>query len=152
MLLMSSNFLSAQINFIKADSFQLNSIQIAIFPKEYDDIYLKNRYTLTKEEVEMAEKNLRDCFSNIIPYSGYPKQVIFIVKHYNEFKRQYFGYLDSNGNKIIEINCFRSKHPWILKDWLKKRIIVNDGGSNFWSVKYNTQTHEFFQLVINGSS
>ena len=152
LFLMSSNFLCDQIDFIKADSFQLNAIQIAIFPKEYDDIYLKNRYTLTKEDVEMLENNLRDSLSKIIPYSEYSKQVSFIVKHYNEYKRQYFGYLDSNSNKIIEINGFRSKHPWILKDWLKKRIIVKDGGSNFWSVKYNTKTHEFFQLVINGLS
>lgn len=76
MFLMSSNFLCAQIDFIKADSFQINAVQIAIFPKEYDDIYLKNRYTLTKEEVEMVENNLRDSLSKIIPYSGYPKASI----------------------------------------------------------------------------
>lgn len=73
-----------------------------------------------------------------------------IHRHLKKYKRQYFGYTDEKNDRILFINCFWGKEIMHENEWLKQRIMVNDGGSYYWSVKYNIKTDKLFELYVNG--
>lgn len=65
-----------------------------------------------------------------------------------DYMRQYLGIVE-NGAEIIYANFFCDAHDF---DWRSKYYFVNDGGDCFFQVKYNPQTHEFFDLSVNGEA
>jgi hypothetical protein len=70
-----------------------------------------------------------------------------IDKNLKNYKRQYFGYIDSKSHKILFINCFWKKEKEVT--WLTEMINVLGGGSYFWTVKFNLNTQELFDLEVN---
>ena len=136
--------------FKKADHFKTNKFDVAIFPANYLDLIPGQRFTPKRQDVEKAElalnKNLKDLNKKLVNQSSTP----IIHEKLNKYKRQYFGYIDKNGNRILLINCFWSKDKDDSDGWLKERIMVLDGGSYYWNVKYNLDKNELFDLDING--
>ena len=137
--------------FKKADHYKNDKFDVAIFPKSYLDLISGQRFTPTRQEVEKAEialnNNLKLLNKQLVNQS--PTRTIHQNLH--KYKRQYFGYQDEKGNKILLINCFWSKDKDESDRWLKNRIIVLDGGSNYWNVKFNLDKNELFALDINGN-
>ena len=76
------------------------------------------------------------------------------------FYRQYFPFIDNNGNQIIAINAFCEileepsyedpKNPKLVPwDWKNEYISMEDGGSCYWRVKINISDTSYFNLMIN---
>ena len=63
-------------------------------------------------------------------------------------KRQYLGYTN-DGRRWIFVN---SLCEWLTKDrpWRENFIIVFDGGSCFFTVRYDLSNSQFDELRING--
>ena len=72
-----------------------------------------------------------------------------IDKNLNKYKRQYFGGVDENGRKYLLINCFWSERE-NSNGWLNGMVIVMDGGSYYWQIKYYIDTNELKNLMVNG--
>lgn len=70
-----------------------------------------------------------------------------IYKNLKKYKRQYFGYINKNNEHTLFINCFWGNEIFHENEWLKNRIMVLDGGSYYWNVKYNIEKDE---LDVNG--
>lgn len=112
----------------------------------------KSRYTPTKEEVLKAEiilnKNvdyLRVCQ---MKQNGLPPYIHINLNHYD---RQYFGFLNKEGEKIVLINFFwhnRFSFAELSEDY----IYMLGGGSYYWSTFVNITKETLFKTRINGIS
>lgn len=138
--------------FVKAIRYTTKKFDVAIFPDNYKDFVGGKRFTPTRREIRKAElalsENLKPLNKQLINQTSTP----VIHKNLRKYKRQYFGYIDKNDNRILLVNCFWSKNDDSSEDWLENRIQVFDGGSYYWCVKFNLDKNELFDLEINGYS
>jgi len=68
-----------------------------------------------------------------------------------KYRRQYFAYTDSNGQKIIYINCFCNDHNFRdHPNWKKYEVIVDDGGNCYFELKVNIDHKKYFDFFVNG--
>lgn len=96
-------------------------------------------WTPTAQEIKTAETIL----SKAVKIN--PK-----IKDMNNYTRQYVGLINAKGEKIIWINCFYSSNP--DKDhpyWKKQFVMVLDGGANYFSIKINLMTGEYYDFWVN---
>lgn len=112
---------------------------------------LNSRFTPAKYEIIEAEKIIRNYISNenkilINQGHGFP----IIHKKLYKYKRQYFGYINREGEKVIWVNCIYGKKYRNVID--KELIFVLDGGSYFWQIKVNLSKKKLFDLIINSNS
>jgi hypothetical protein len=136
-----------------SDHYQTRKFDVVIFSAYSHDLFPgPERFTPTKQEIENAELALLKQLAvlNSDRQNQYATPVI--DKNLSKYKRQYFGYIDNNGNKILFINCFWRRDKDSDLNWLKERIRVLDGGSYFWNVKYNISKDELFDLEVNGET
>ena len=135
-----------------AEFYKSHGTDCAIFPDTYSDFpFLKNKFTPTHQQVDNAELILKKQLRTVNIDSGYQNQNQgpVIHKKLNNYKRQYFGYIDKAGHRILLINFFWSDHVF-GKDWLFGYVMVDDGGSSFWNIKIDLDAQKLFDLVING--
>lgn len=118
-----------------------------IFPNDakyaIPGIYTTERYTPTKKDIERVE--------NIInQYLQENKEFKKRIGHLRRFKRQYVGYKNAEGEKIIWVNSLCGNE---FKKRIKEDIVfVLDGGSCYWNVKINLEKGVLFDPIINGNS
>ena len=144
-------FGQTETNVVTVDHYKTKKFDVAIFPANYIDIIPGKRFTPIRGDVEKAEIALRLNLEKLNQplINQTPKTIIH--KKLNKYKRQYFGYVDSSGQRILLINCFwERKQNQFSKNWLTERINVLDGGSYYWQVKFNLDKDELFDLHING--
>ena len=142
-----------------------NRYEGVIFSKDYIDLLnnFENRYTPTINEIDSAEIILRKGIKGI--NKNRPNQIgncPVIQRKLRKYKRQYFGYIDNNGDKIIFINCFWDKDGFsgfldrvLYKEpvddkWKTEEKFVLDGCSYFWSIKVNLTKKILFEFGVNG--
>lgn len=110
----------------------------------------KSRYTPTKDDVAAAEKLLKEKLPSI--NKGRVNQIRscpVIDKKLKRYKRQYVGFINDKGEKILWINLIWVKR--VTESELSKDIVsVQDGCSYYWNVKINVTTGEVFDLRVNG--
>jgi hypothetical protein len=131
-----------------AENYKTKEFNCAIFPSSYDEIPMgsSQRFTPTRAEVDKAELALKNKLADIA------KDQPIIYKELSHYRRQYFGYKDKNGKKILMINCMWSDDDNIDKKWLNEYIMTLDGGSNYWNINYNVDTDTLFELSVNGEA
>lgn len=150
LLLLFSLSLAAQKKEV-AELYKTDIFEAAIFPAEYQDYLPKPRFTPAKEEINLAEialiKDLESLNFLLVNQSDSP----VIHQNLDKYCRQYFGYTDENGDRILLINFFwKTNHKEDYRSFLKTRVIVLDGGSFYWNVKYNLTKKKLFGLSVNG--
>ena len=134
-----------------AEHYQTKKFNVAIFPESSRELFQgANRFTPTKKEIETAEQGLINQLAGINTDRHNQYSTPAIDKNLSKYKRQYFGYFDMKGNKILFINCFWKKNKEEELLWFNERIMVLDGGSYFWNIKFNLNTNELFDLDVNG--
>lgn len=108
------------------------------------------RYTPTKEEIIIAEKILSDnlkCTNKNLENQN--NECPKIHKNLKKYLRQYVGFLDKNGDKVIWVNfIWKNK---ISEEMIKKDIVqVSDGCSYYWNIQININKKELSNLSVNG--
>ena len=109
----------------------------------------QSRAVLSCDEINIAEhilkNNLAELNVNKINQThGCPN----IRKKLCKYRRQYFGFINSKGEKIIWINMFWTKE---FNDESKYDLIrVFDGCSYYWNIEVNITTKSLGNLQING--
>jgi hypothetical protein len=148
------NIFSQSVNdAITAMHYQTENFDIAIFPANSPDLLPgAERFTPTKPEIDKAEEALLKQLKDLNADKQNQYETPVIDKNLKKYKRQYFGYIDSKGNKILFINCFWKREKDPLQNWMKEMVRVLDGGSYYWNVKFNLNTNELTDLVVNGQS
>ena len=144
--------ISAQKNLqlIQVDHYKTKKFDIVIFPANSLDLIPGIRFTPTRQEIDSAESTLHIELKNLNKPLVNQSATPIIHKKLNKYKRQYFGYIDQNGDKILLINCFWAKDNDLEDSWLKSMVMVLDGGSYYWQIKFNISKRLLFDLKING--
>lgn len=142
-----------------------NRYEGVIFSKDYIGLMNSSdkKFTPTAMEIDSAEIVLRQGIKET--NRNRPNQFDncpVIHRKLEKYKRQYFGYIDSNGDKIIFINCFWDKNgiygfidkvfykePEDIK-WKTEEKYVLDGCSYYWSIKVNLTKKTLFDFGVNG--
>ena len=153
--LMTCFCINGQVNSdsIQTDHYKTKEFDCVIFPDNYIDLIGGERFTPSRTEVDQAQKalteDLEELNNPLINQGG--KYSPIIHKNLKKYNRQYFGYIDNNGDKILLINCFW-KQKNRFENWTKERVMVLDGGSHYWSIKLNLATGKLFDLSVNGNA
>lgn len=109
----------------------------------------QSRALLSGNEIEKAENILKNNLvalnaNKINQTDGCPN----ISKKLRKYHRQYFGFINSKGEKIVWINMFWDKK---FNNKSKYELIsVNDGCSYYWNIEVNITTSTLSNLQING--
>ena len=134
-----------------AEHFKTKQFEVAIFPESSYEIMPGKRFTPTKEEIFEAEKalksKLKEANRNLENQYNSP----IIHRNLKKYKRQYFGFINDKGEKILYINSLWKKNEEETK-WLQQIIMVSDGGSHYWNIEYNLEADELINLSVNGSA
>ncbi len=140
-------YISSQPSPIKSDNFEG-----VIFDASYRLPFYKKRtktFTPTKKEVLQLEENLKPlveefCLNNNLHLKFECPQ----LEVFKEYYRQYFGYYNKQGERIIYINCFLQP----VEDWETHYIQIHDGGTSVWQAHYNCNTKRLINLSVNGKA
>ena len=122
----------------------------------------KERFTPTIDDIEKSEnilnQNLKTKNSQLINQGD---NCPVIHNNLKAYRRQYFGYLDSEGNKIIYATfnwdryTIADRIKGYYRDesdkWKREKEMVLDGCSYHWEIKINLDTEELFDLDVNGA-
>lgn len=113
---------------------------------------VKERYTPTAEDITTAEeiltKQLKGTNTQLV---NQRKGCPVIHENLKKYKRQYFGYINNSGEKIIWINLVWGNKE-NSSDLDKKVRVVLDGCSYYWNIKVNLNEGKLFDLIVNGSA
>lgn len=108
-------------------------------------------FTPTKQQVVLAESLLAshlhflaDTFSTI----GYGYGCKEVLKNLPNYRRQYFGFYNSQHEPCLGINSFVANKFFEFL-WLQQPIDVEDGGTDFWHIYFNLSTQRFFSFNYN---
>lgn len=97
-----------------------------------------------------SESDVFEAEERLIPFlkeSKNPK-VPVILERVGTYKRQYRG-VALNGQKQIFIRFFCATSS---DDWMSDEIVVLDGGSCFFNLRFSSETKTFSDLWINGEA
>jgi hypothetical protein len=147
------------------DCFVTKKFKATIFPssyvfKSFDSI---PRFTPTRAEILETEKALARQIKSIVK-AGNAKKTPFVIKdrkriyrHLNCFNRQYFGYFNLKGEKILYIHAYytgtwldKLKYDMDSEDCLTEYNGVFDGGASIWGIEFNLNTKTFLGFGTNG--
>ena len=129
--------------------FNLKSSNVGQFKWKIDTTFVK--FVPTDTEVLRSKKISLVYFDSLFSTDMYPGSKT-IRQNFNGYYRQYVGYTDDRGHRIIYINCFCKdffRDDFDPTEWW---VHVYDGGSCFYQIRIDMETGRSFGLYINGSS
>ncbi|MEI3796510.1 MULTISPECIES: hypothetical protein [unclassified Chitinophaga] len=110
----------------------------------------KGRFTPTRQEIVQVEAIITRELKKMNDSLGVQfRDIGTIYHHLDAYLRQYVGFIDPLGNKVIWVNFVRAerRHEERLE---KFAIEVSDGGANYWNVKVDLTENNTFGLRVNG--
>jgi len=112
------------------------------------------KFTPTIDEIELAKEMSKNHIDSLEQNrdSKIVKQYGKLLKFNNaDYYRQYVGFIDNKGNKIIFINAV-CKGYGQKSDLTKNWIFVLDGGSCFYQIKVDLTNKKCFDFSVNGEA
>lgn len=109
----------------------------------------KGRYTPSDDDIYLVENIIKNSIEKAnVDLLNQGEGCPIIHKRLKKYTRQYFGFENTKGEKIIYVN-------FVWKDKKDKRlskdiVIVKDGCSYYWSIKVNISQAILYDLQING--
>ncbi|MGE5383670.1 MAG: hypothetical protein ACM3PX_09610 [Omnitrophica WOR_2 bacterium] len=109
------------------------------------------RYTPCNDDILLAEEILNEKIEIVNnPQLNQGDHCPIIHKNLKKYIRQYVGFINKNGEKVIWINFLWNDKG--MQDEVSKDIInVLDGCSYYWQIEINLTKKELYNLCINGS-
>ena len=123
----------------------------------------KKRFSPTLQDISKAEEILKQKLkAENTPLINQGGRCPFIHKNLKNYRRQYFGYFNEEGDKVIYTTLNWDKYTlwdWIRgysrdnsEDWKKQKEMILDGCSHHWEININLSDEELFGLNINGGA
>lgn len=109
----------------------------------------QGKINLSCDEVKIAEEVLNKELLNFNKDKiNQSQRCPDINKNLHKYCRQYFGFINTNGEKIVWINLFWNR---AFKKMAKYELVnVNDGCSYYWNIEVNISAKTISNLQING--
>ena len=110
-----------------------------IYSQEVDEKF--ERFTPTRDEIKIADSLIQfHVTEKAREYSWAEK-----ISNYSSYYRQYVGYINGKGEKILFINGFCK---W-ESNWRSEIISYRGGGSCFFTIKANVDKKLTYDLKVN---
>lgn len=112
------------------------------------------KFTPTIEEIGLAKELSKNHIDSLEQNrdSKIVKQYGKLLKFNNtDYYRQYVGFIDNKGNRIIFINAVCKAYGQ-KSDLTKNWIFVLDGGSCFYQIKIDLTNKKCFDFSVNGEA
>jgi hypothetical protein len=136
---------------IKAELYITTSYTVAIFPDSFPMKDYKQRFTPTRPDTDKAEKALsRDLFMLNQEMENQNRDNL-IHRRLLQFNRQYFGFINDKGERVIKIIAYIKSDSYRIdddSDLLTKERIIVAGTCDNWVVFYNIDTNELYDLAV----
>lgn len=144
-----------------------NKVRGTIFTTSYqaDKLFMATgdslkRFTPTQEDIALAENILKEQIeaANKAQVNQFRNRK-FINKNVKKYFRQYVGFINLQGDRLIHINMHWDRFTTsdIIKGYGDDRLdytsdfsMVLDGGSRFWSININLTAKSLYGLSVNG--
>ena len=94
---------------------------------------------------------LEEDLARILPHLRFPRQGRSNPPPLDTYYRQYVGITTLAGARLIYVNAFQPRTPW-LQRWKAMPIDLCDGGYALWGLEYDPATRRFRGLTDNGWS
>lgn len=133
-----------------AQLYKTKTFEAAIFPVGNVAIFLTSDFTPSHTEVDLAEKALTKDLEKLNQQYTNQSDTPVIHKKLKKYSRQYLGYIDTNGDRILFINCLWKNDDRDENTFLTQWIETKDGCSYYWNIKYNITKNKLFDLTVNG--
>ena len=154
MIQIRNTLIAVILIFISFSICSQNSNKDIIFNWEKSDNFwisidsTNQKFYPTLEEIKLAKKISIEHIDSLEKINK-----DFKILHFNHisYYRQYVGYYDNNGDKIIYINAFcdsYNKRTNLKTNW----IFVLDGGSCYYQIRININKGECFDFTVNGNA
>jgi hypothetical protein len=136
-----------------------------IFSKDYVPTFIlyppdTKKINLSIQDIIQVEQLIKYDVSN---KNNQKIKDTFICQNLNKYLRQYIGYLNPKGQRIVFINFFwkneivreERNHKVLPKlfpepQWKRTWFTVFDGGHFYWQIKINLSTMQLFEFGENG--
>ncbi|NIG53540.1 hypothetical protein [Chitinophaga sp. Cy-1792] len=143
-LLFVSNCVLGQAGHIKEPDYE-GYIFPASFKKVEKWVFeeARGRFTPTPAEIAIVERIVKLQLEEEEKTSSYK---LHICAHLKMYKRQYVGFFDKSGHKVIWVNALLSNYPFPLSSQI---IEVDDGGESFWQMLIDLKEKKGFGFSIN---
>lgn len=151
-ILLSSTFACSQ----SKKMFDIDKPYKGVIVSKEVDIFVDDKrewFEPTLKEVKKAEQMLANQIEelNKEELNQGNKECPVIDKNLDKYIRQYIGYINTSGEKIILINMLWAKDVG-YGGLNSEYILVFDGCSHYWKVKVNLSSGKVYDLEINGSA
>lgn len=110
------------------------------------------RWTPTPAEIEEVETLMKKHILKTVRKRGLINQFgdrPVIHENFEKYIRQYMGYINQKGQKIVWVNCFWKAYENEFPDWKTHLVDVMDGGSYFWHIKVNLNNKKCTSYIVN---
>jgi len=107
----------------------------------------KKLFTPNKLEIQIARKQEILYLDSLEKVN---KKKLFRHKE-NQYLRQYLGYYNARGEKVILINAF-CETTYSKEELTRTWVIVLDGGECFYQIEVNLNTKKCSKFSVNGDA
>jgi hypothetical protein len=107
----------------------------------------KEFFKPNKSEIQIAKKQETHYLDSL----GKVNKKKLFRHEKNQYFRQYLGYIDDRGDKVILINAFCESN-YSKEELTRIWEIVLDGGECYYQIEVNLNTKKCFKFSINGDS
>lgn len=124
------------------------------FHKDWDvDVQVESqdgRFTPTDEEIAQTEKLIQKRLAYVNRFhENQEGQCPIIDEHIRKYERQYVGFTDVHGYRIVWVNFVWDDNA---KGKLANDIFLTEGGcGHYWHIQCNLDTEKVYGLEVNGS-
>jgi hypothetical protein len=116
--------------------------------KMYNDIF--RRFTPSIDETFKAEKIFERCLALREKDSNGIVVDKKMLKPLPDYYRQYIGFYNEKGEKVIYFNCFTKNLTGDDNNWKKEELMIMDGGNNYFSILINLQIEGCSLFMVHG--
>lgn len=109
------------------------------------------RFTPTEDDIRLAEMIIRHNRDIVMKSPNYYSRGKGIWGRYKKYFKQYVGFVNGKGEKIILINYVGDK-KLVRKRDASEPIVVLDGGNDFWRAVINIDKEILIDVEINGQA
>jgi len=121
-----------------------------IFPVSYKDTDPKIAFLPSANEIKESEISLAKIYNQVNLLGGkyFRNMIVDVSPHFANYKRQYFGYVNDKGQRVVYINLLNFKNKEdvnkYLTNWKHKFIVGYDGffEHSMAQFSYNLATRE----------
>jgi len=110
-------------------------------------------WTPSSELVKQMEAKMKQIIENYAFKNNFDseraKDLKYIIQNINNYNRRYFSCLDKRGTRIIFIDFSIRKEDDNLDYAEKELFSAIGGGTNYFSITYNSDSDEVLSLDIN---